>query len=58
MSYGPNAQAVVRRTATYGDRILKGTKSGDLLEQAEQLRAESSTSVLRSQNHCCSGRIR
>ncbi len=30
MSYGPNSAVLYRRTATFVDRILKGTKPADL----------------------------
>jgi putative ABC transport system substrate-binding protein len=35
MSYGPNYQAQFRHTAEYVDKILRGTKPGDL--SVEQL---------------------
>jgi putative ABC transport system substrate-binding protein len=35
LSYGPNLMEMFRRSATYADRILKGTKPADLpVEQA------------------------
>ena len=34
MAYGPNPTEVVRRSATYVDRILKGAKPADLPVQA------------------------
>ena len=38
MSYGPDIQALVRRAATYVDRIIKGEKPGDLpVEQPARL---------------------
>jgi len=30
LSYGPDLEAVIRRSATYVDRILKGVKPADL----------------------------
>jgi putative tryptophan/tyrosine transport system substrate-binding protein len=30
MSYGPNFPALFRRTAEYADKILRGTKPGDI----------------------------
>jgi putative tryptophan/tyrosine transport system substrate-binding protein len=30
MSYGPNTQHIARRAASHVDRILKGTKAGDI----------------------------
>jgi len=30
MSYGPNVQAIFRRSASYVDRILRGARPGDL----------------------------
>jgi putative ABC transport system substrate-binding protein len=38
MSYGPNVRGLFRHSATYVDRILKGTKPGDLpIEQPTRL---------------------
>ena len=34
MAYGPNPADIVRRSASYIDRILKGEKPGDLPVQA------------------------
>ena len=38
MSYGPDVQALVRKAASYVDRIIKGEKPGDLpVEQPARL---------------------
>jgi putative ABC transport system substrate-binding protein len=52
MSYGPDLRDVFRRAAAYVDRILKGTRSGDLpvqgpvwLEQVMNLRAAKALGI-------------
>jgi putative ABC transport system substrate-binding protein len=39
MSYGPDIEVLVRRAASYVDRIIRGEKPGDLpIEQPTRLR--------------------
>ena len=39
MSYGPDLEVLVRRAASYVDRIIRGEKPGDLpIEQPTRLR--------------------
>jgi hypothetical protein len=51
MSYGPNLADLCRRAATYVDKILKGSKPGDLPVESRRVRGDQSSDCQRTRAH-------